>query len=132
MLNASTTPGGHVRRTSRKCKPRNFPGRQIYPTHHAHAFRGPGFLFPRGVRCSLMYSREVTARPRRGHARARPGEWTSALEAAVLRQMVFAFDNYPEAEVAGLLEALVSAASRGEAGLDPRSGGPRVAAEPPL
>ena len=42
-------------------------------------------------------------------------EWTSALEAAVLRQMVFAFDNYPEAEVAGLLEALVSAASRGEA-----------------
>ena len=71
MLNASTTPGGHVRRTSRKCKPRNFPGRQIYPTHHAHAFRGPGFLFPRGVRCSLMYSREVTARVRDAVTRER-------------------------------------------------------------
>ena len=42
-------------------------------------------------------------------------EWTEDLQSKVLRQMVFAFDNYQEAEVEALLSALVDAASRGEA-----------------
>ena len=42
-------------------------------------------------------------------------EWTDELEAAVLRQMLGAFDNYQPAEVKGLLNALIEESARGGA-----------------